>query len=309
MNMLVTGALGFIGSNYVRRRKNAHPEDYIRVFDNEGYGSDRRNIEGLDVELFRGDIRNEGDVREAMEGIDTVVHFAAESHVDHSIKSALPFTTTNVVGTQVLLEEAVRAGVKRFHHVSTDEVYGHLPSTGYFTESSPYNPRNPYAATKAGSDHLVRACANTKGLHATISNCSNNYGPRQALDKLIPKAVEYAISGKAFPLYAGGGQVRDWLYVDDHCEAIDRIIERGASGDSFVIGGDSERTNLEIVRRVYELCGKEPLIETVTDRPGHDQRYAIDHSKITKHLGWKPTKSLEEGLEETVRWYKQRYGW
>ncbi len=306
MNLLVTGACGFIGSNFVRYWKREHPEDRVSVLDSLVYGSDIHNLDGLDVPLFKMDIRDQPMVSFAMLDIDTVVHFAAQSHVDHSIKSAIDFATTNVVGTQVLLEEAVRAGVKRFHHVSTDEVFGHLPEGGKFHEESPYAPRNPYAATKAGSDHLVRAAVNSTGLHATISNCSNNYGPRQALDKLVPKAITYALENKPFPLYGAGNQVRDWLHVDDHCRAIDLILQHGKAGSSYVIGGDTEMTNLEVVTKIYELCGQEPNIVSVQDRPGHDFRYAIEHRKISEELGWQPSVSFEDGMKSVVDWYRSR---
>jgi dTDP-glucose 4,6-dehydratase len=255
--------------------------------------------------VVRGDIRDRRTVEDSLEGTDAVVHFAAETHVDHSIGDASSFVLTNVYGTYHLIDVACKRGI-RFHHVSTDEVFGHLPHRGSFNETTPYAPRNPYSATKAGADHLVRSFVNTHGLQATISNCSNNYGPRQAMDKLVPKAIAYAVEGRPFPLYAGGHQVRDWLHVDDHASAIACILEKGTPGETYLVGGDCELANRDLVRRIYELVGTEFQAETVTDRPGHDLRYSIDHSKLTRELDWKPTIPLDDGLRRTVDWYVER---
>jgi dTDP-glucose 4,6-dehydratase len=302
--LLITGGAGFIGSNFAHHWNRQRPNDKIVILDKMTYGSNARNLKGLNanVGLVVGDIRNRQTVEEVMEGVDAVVHFAAETHVDHSIENAQRFVETNVLGTYNLLEAVrLRPGV-RFHHVSTDEVFGQILE-GKFDEHTPYAPRNPYSATKAGADHLVRSFVNTHNINATITNCSNNYGPRQATDKLIPKAIEYARALRPFPLNGGGTQIRDWLHVDDHCKAIGVVLQHGKRGETYLIGGDNELTNLELVRKIYQTTGNTPSIAFIADRPGHDVRYAIDHGKITRELGWVPTRNFDAGLEETVKWY------
>jgi dTDP-glucose 4,6-dehydratase len=241
---------------------------------------------------------------------DAVVHFAAESHVDRSIQGPEAFVETNVLGTFILLEAARRYG-KRFHHISTDEVFGSLgPNAPAFNESTPYDPRSPYSASKAASDHLVRAYFHTYDLPVTISNCSNNYGPYHFPEKLIPLAITHLLSGEKVPVYGDGRQVRDWLFVADHCEAIDVILHEGKIGETYCIGGRSERENIWIVKKLIEIIGQdESMIEFVADRPGHDRRYAIDCSKIKNELGWAPSVSLEQGLAKTVEWFRENESW
>ncbi|MDP3758674.1 MAG: dTDP-glucose 4,6-dehydratase, partial [Candidatus Daviesbacteria bacterium] len=247
----------------------------------------------------------------AMRGIDTVVHFAAESHVDRSIKDPSVFVTTNVVGTQVLLDCARKHTVKRFHHISTDEVFGALPLEGgqSFNEHTPYDPRSPYAASKAGSDHLVRAYFHTYNLPITITNCSNNFGPYHFPEKIIPLFITNLLANKKVPVYGDGLYVRDWLYVEDHCSAIELVLEKGQIGETYCIGGGNQISNLDLTKKILEALGKdESMIEHVADRPGHDRRYAIDASKI-KALGWSPKHSFDEALIKTIEWYKQNKAW
>ena len=317
--ILVTGGAGFIGSNFVHRWRRNHPEDRILVLDKLTYAADPSQIEGLEnVELVRADIQN----RElavhllAKHHIRKLVHFAAESHVDNSIKGPAAFIQTNVLGTFALLEAAreVWAGDRdaRFLHVSTDEVYGALGETGKFFEGMAYAPNSPYSASKAGSDHLVRAYHHTYGLPVLTTNCSNNYGPRQHPEKLIPLAITRMAKGEPIPIYGDGQQVRDWLYVEDHCKAIETVIASGIPGETYCIGGDNEQKNLDLVDllcdRVDEALGRplgtsRKLKTFVQDRAGHDRRYAIDASKIQLELGWKPTVNFQEGLKKTVEWY------
>jgi dTDP-glucose 4,6-dehydratase len=244
-----------------------------------------------------------------MEGVDTVVHFAAESHVDRSISGPAAFIKTNITGTFILLEAARDAKVKRFHHISTDEVFGSLPAdpTVKFSESTPYDPRSPYSASKASSDHLVRAYFHTFGVPVTISNCSNNYGPYQFPEKFIPVQILKALRGEKLPVYGDGSNIRDWIHVLDHARGIEAILLKGKAGETYCLGGDAEKTNLEVARAILQELGlNESHIEFVTDRPGHDHRYAIDFSKATRELGWKPQITFEEGLRHTVAWYTQR---
>ena len=317
--ILVTGGAGFIGSNFVHRWRRNHPEDRILVLDKLTYAADPSQIEGLEnVELVRADIQN----RElavhllAKHHIRKLVHFAAESHVDNSIKGPAAFIQTNVLGTFALLEAAreVWAGDRdaRFLHVSTDEVYGALGETGKFFEGMAYAPNSPYSASKAGSDHLVRAYHHTYGLPVLTTNCSNNYGPRQHPEKLIPLAITRMAKGEPIPIYGDGQQVRDWLYVEDHCKAIETVIAKGVPGETYCIGGDNEQKNLDLVDLLCDLVdealarpiGTSRKLKTfVQDRAGHDRRYAIDASKIQLELGWKPTVNFQEGLKKTVEWY------
>jgi dTDP-glucose 4,6-dehydratase len=275
------------------------------------------NLAGLEGDkhfrFVKGNITNKRVVEKVMVDVDAVVHFAAESHVDRSVVSPGAFVRTNVMGTYVLLEAARQYGV-RFHHVSTDEVYGSLARNGVdrFSEESKYDPRSPYSASKASADHLVRAYFHTYGLEVTISNCANNYGPFHFPEKLIPVAITRLLTGGKVPIYGDGGQVRDWLYVTDHCRAVDMIVRKGRVGETYLVGAMEEAfTNLELVRKIIRLMGRreEECIEFVTDRPGHDQRYAIDSSKIRKELGWKPMIDLDEGLAKTIKWYEENEGW
>jgi dTDP-glucose 4,6-dehydratase len=317
--ILVTGGAGFIGSNFVHRWALRHPEDRILVLDKLTYAADRRHIEGLpQVNLVVGDIQN---LELALHLISSrnvrkVVHFAAESHVDNSIKGPAAFVQTNVLGTFSMLEAARQAWANdpacRFLHVSTDEVYGALGDTGRFREDTPYAPNSPYSASKAGSDHLVRAYFHTYGLPVLTTNCSNNYGPRQHPEKLIPLAIGRMARGELIPIYGDGQQVRDWLFVEDHCAGIERVIERGRCGETYNIGGDNEWKNLDLVdtlcdevdRALGRPQGTSRKLKTfVQDRPGHDRRYAIDAAKIRTELGWRHEVSFQEGLAATVRWY------
>lgn len=316
MKLFVTGGAGFIGSNFVRYYLQEHPEDQIINFDLLTYAGNLANIEDtLDAErhvFVKGDIRRPDQVRTAMAGCDVVVHFAAESHVDRSITGPGEFVTTNVVGTQVLLDAARELKVQRFHHISTDEVFGALPldSQKRFDERTPYNPHSPYSASKAATDHLVRAYHDTYDLPVTISNCSNNYGPYHYPEKLIPLFITNLIEGKKVPVYGDGLYVRDWLHVIDHARAIDLILQKGRVGETYLIGGYGERSNKQVVELLLKyLDVDESVVERVADRPGHDRRYAIDPHKIESELGWAPTINFEDGLLQTVEWYKQHEDW
>ena len=248
-----------------------------------------------------------------MKGVNIVVHFAAESHVDRSIMEPAAFVMTNIVGTQVLLDAALKNNIKKFHHVSTDEVFGHLSLDDQekFNENTPYDPRSPYSASKASSDHLVRAYHKTYGLPITITNCSNNFGPYQFPEKIIPLAITNVLEGKKIPIYGDGLYVRDWLYVEDHCRAIDAVLENGKTGETYCVGGlTQDINNLEVAKKIIKILGKdENMIFFVKDRPGHDRRYAIDWSKIKKELSWEPLHSFDEWLESTVNWYKKNEAW
>jgi len=331
-HVLVTGGAGFIGSNFVRRLTEKHPDTCAVVFDSLTYAGNLDNLEGIDRGKYvfvEGDIADPEKVGWTFQklNIDTVVHFAAESHVDRSIHDPGAFIRTNITGTFVLLEAARRAweGKKdvRFHHVSTDEVYGSLgPKDPAFRETTPYDPSSPYSASKAAADHLVRAYFRTYKLPVTISNCSNNYGPFQYPEKLIPVIVLHALEGKELPVYGDGKQVRDWLYVEDHCDAILAILEKGETGETYNVGGDCEKENLWIVKQVCAILDgtkpllvngsyrpREELIRHVPDRPGHDRRYAIDFSKIYEKLGWQPAHKMWEGLKKTIQWYVANGKW
>lgn len=314
--LLVTGGAGFIGSNFILYWMKNHPEDVIINLDKLTYAGNLENLKNVEhnpnYSFVHGDICNPQTVVKAMQGVDTVVHFAAETHVDRSIMDASAFVQTNVVGTNVLLRAATDAQVKRFHHVSTDEVFGTLPfDDTKFTEHTPYDPRSPYAASKAGSDHLVRAYHETYGLPITITNCTNNFGPYHFPEKLIPLAITNILEGKKVPVYGDGMQVRDWLYVEDHCRAIELVLEKGKVGETYCVGGLTEDIpNIEVVKKILHLLGKdESMIEYVKDRPGHDRRYAIDWKKINQELGWQPKYSFDEWLEKTIAWYKKNESW
>jgi dTDP-glucose 4,6-dehydratase len=315
MKILITGGAGFIGSNFIRYILQKYPEDEIVNLDLLTYAGNLENLKDVEknprYKFVKGDIADKMLVGELVRSVEIIVNFAAESHVDRSILDSSAFVRTNVVGTHVLLEAARANGLKRFHHVSTDEVFGHLgPAGPAFNEKTPYAPRSPYSASKAASDHLARAYFHTYRLPVSISNCSNNFGPFHFPEKLIPLAITNLIEGKKVPVYGDGLQVRDWLFVEDHCEAIDLIIRSGKIGETYCVGGNAEKPNIEIVRTVLALLGKgEEMIEYVKDRPGHDRRYAIDFSKIKTDLNWEPRTSFEEGMQKTVAWFQQNQEW
>ncbi len=311
MKILITGGAGFIGSNYVYTHLEAHPEDELTVLDALSYSGHRSHLseaEARGLRFIEGRIEDRDLVRALFEesAFDAVVHFAAESHVDRSIENPALFVVTNVLGTQTLLDAARDFGVKRFHHISTDEVYGDLGfgTTDLFTEDSPIRPSSPYSATKAASDFLVLSYLRTYGLPVTISRCSNNYGPYQSTENLIPLLISKASRNEPLPLYGTGRNVRDWLFVQDHCEAVLAILKRGKIGEIYNIGGGGERENLQVARTVLSSLAKsEDLIHFVPDRKGHDERYGMDYSKISQDLGWKPRISFEEGMQQTILWY------
>jgi len=317
MKILVTGGAGFIGSNFILYWLRSHPQDLIVNLDKLTYAGNLENLESVkdnpNYSFVHGDICDSNTAEKAMERVDAVVHFAAESHVDRSITAPQEFVRTNVVGTQVLLSAALKLGIKRFHHVSTDEVYGslNLEEKNIFNERTNYKPRSPYSASKAGSDHLVRAYFYTHNLPITISTCSNNFGPYQFPEKLIPLAITNLLEGKKVPVYGDGFYVRDWLYVEDHCRAIDLILEKGKLGETYCVGGLTEDiNNLEVVKKILKTLGKsEDDLEYVKDRLGHDRRYALDWSKIKNELGWKPLYGFDDWLEKTINWYKQNEKW
>ncbi len=329
-NLLITGGCGFIGTNFIRYllEESDFTGRVINV-DKITYAGNPENLTDIEerfperYRFVKADICDRAKMAEVFDAyeIDAVCHFAAESHVDRSIVGPDAFIQTNVIGTFNLLELA-RERLERmelFHHISTDEVFGSLGTEGYFTEETPYRPNSPYAASKAASDHFVRAYNKTYGLPVTISNCSNNYGPYQFPEKLIPLMILNALEGKALPVYGDGLNVRDWLYVHDHCVAIWEIMKRGRRGETYNIGGDGEKTNLEVVRMICDFVdelvppksmkSRRELITFVKDRPGHDRRYAIDFSKIRRELGWQPRESFESGLKKTIRWYLEHREW
>jgi dTDP-glucose 4,6-dehydratase len=306
--VLVTGGAGFIGSGYVRHRLASHPGDRVRVLDKLTYAGRRENLEGVEgCELVVGDIADADAVAAAIEGCDALVNFAAESHVDRSIEAPGEFIQTDVYGTYVLLEAARHAGI-RYVQISTDEVYGSI-ADGSFTESSPLDPSSPYSASKAGGDLLVSAYEHTYGTDALIARGSNNYGPRQHPEKLIPLCILNALAGDPLPVYGDGLQVRNWLWVDDFAAAIDVVLERGKPGETYNVGGPDERPNIEIVRAILELTGRdESLIEHVPDRLGHDRRYSLGSEK-TEALGWKAQVGIDDGIRAVVDWYRENEDW
>ncbi|MBI5643004.1 MAG: dTDP-glucose 4,6-dehydratase [Deltaproteobacteria bacterium] len=339
--ILITGGAGFIGSNFVLHMRSAHPEDRIIVLDKLTYAGNLDNLKSLsndpNYRFIRGDIGDFNLLEDIFTGedIDIVVNFAAESHVDRSILGPKAFIETNILGTFALLEAARKSWLKdgkapedkKFLHVSTDEVYGSLGETGFFVETTPYSPNSPYAASKASSDHLVRAYHHTYGLPVLTTNCSNNYGPFQFPEKLIPLMIINALKGKPLPVYGDGKNVRDWLYVGDHCTAIDTVLSKGRPGETYNVGGRNEWKNIDIVSLVCDiidekaagdkkLAGSYPfngkrksLIEFVKDRPGHDRRYAIDCGRIERELGWSPKFTFEKGIRDTVEWYINNRPW
>ena len=317
MKLLVTGGCGFIGSNFVRLWRDRYPTDSIEIIDKLTYAGHRENIDNLPVNLVIGDICNSDIVKPLMDGIDVVVNFAAESHVDRSIVDPSVFIRTNVLGTYTLLDAALKNQIKLFHHVSTDEVFGSLglKSDYKFNEFTPYAPNSPYSASKASADHLVRSFNHTYNLPVTISNCSNNFGPFQDPEKLIPRFITNLILGKKIPLMGKGENVRDWIYVEDHCSAIDLIIhsalkDKKIIGQTFCVGSSEEKSNMEITKIILQYFGRDKsLIEFIPHRLGHDLRYAIDSSKLRKKLRWRPKFPFQKRIKQTIEWYIANQNW
>lgn len=313
LKMLVTGGAGFIGANFVHYTDKEHPEYKITVLDALTYAGNPTSLESVSgINFVQGNICDEGLVDKLVSESDIIVHFAAESHNDNSLSNPFPFIETNIIGTYHLIQ-AARKYDKRFHHVSTDEVYGDLEigSLDKFNETTPYKPSSPYSSSKASSDLLVRAWVRSFGLRATISNCSNNYGPYQHVEKFIPRQITEILSGNQPRLYGTGEQIRDWIHVDDHNSAVHLILEKGVIGETYMIGSNGEKSNKEVVESVLELMGKSKGgYVHVNDRPGHDQRYAIDAAKLRTELGWKPKyTNFDDGLRKTIEWYEHNKGW
>ncbi len=315
MKLLVTGGAGFIGSNFINYWLKNYPDDQIINLDVLTYAANLENLTTLEnnpnYKFVQGDICDIGLVNELVKEVDAIVHFAAESHVDRSILNSADFIRTNVEGTRVLLEAAKNNGLKRFHHISTDEVFGSLEfNSPRFNEKTPYDPRSPYSASKAASDHLVRAYYHTYGLPVTISNCSNNYGPYQYPEKLIPHFITNLLKGEKVTVYGEGKNIRDWIHVDDHNRGIDLILKKGRIGETYCLGGDSEVDNLNLTGKILSLMGfGEEMITYVKDRPGHDLRYGIDYTKAKTELGFEPKISLNDGLSATINWYQNNKNW
>lgn len=314
MRILVTGGAGFIGSNFVHHTVRTRPDVHVTVLDALTYAGDERSLDPVEgkVVFAKGDIADPDVVDSLVKDVDLVVHFAAESHNDNSLHDPWPFLRTNVIGTYQLLEAVRRYGV-RYHHVSTDEVYGdlELDDPAKFTPDTPYNPSSPYSSTKAASDLLVRAWARSFGVQATISNCSNNYGPYQHVEKFIPRQITNVVDGVRPKLYGTGENVRDWIHVDDHNAAVWAIIEKGRIGETYLIGADGEKDNKTVIELILELMGQEPTAyDHVNDRPGHDMRYAIDATKLRTELGWEPQyTTFRDGLAATIDWYRANEAW
>ncbi|HSF25839.1 MAG TPA: dTDP-glucose 4,6-dehydratase [Blastocatellia bacterium] len=314
MRLFITGGAGFIGSNFIRQVLTTHPDYQVVNFDKLTYAGNLDNLRDVETRanysFVRGDICDRPAIDDAIGGADIVVNFAAESHVDRSIEHAADFIQTNVLGTQTLLDAARAAGVSRFVQISTDEVMGSCQEGGYFTEASALEPNSPYAASKAAAEHLVRAASVTFGLDVVITRASNNYGPYQFPEKLIPLMITNALEDKALPVYGDGLNVRDWLYVEDCCRAIDAVMHRGRSADVYNIGSRAEKTNLEVVHALLDLLGKpRSLVKFVTDRLGHDRRYATDPAKLENELGWRPMETFESGIVKTVQFYRENAKW
>jgi len=315
VKLLVTGGAGFIGSNFIHYIVRRYPHYHILNVDALTYAGNLENLRTIEghpnYRFVKADIADRAAMEPLFrEGLDAVLNFAAESHVDRSIMQPDLFVRTNVLGTQTLLDLAKQYKVGKFVQISTDEVYGTLGDTGLFTEETPLAPNSPYSASKAGADLLVRAYHETYGLNVNITRCSNNYGPYQFPEKLIPLMIRNALEDKPLPVYGDGLHVRDWLYVEDHCSAVDLVLHKGVSGEVYNIGGNNERTNLEVVKTILAELGKpESLIRFVKDRPGHDRRYGINATKIRRELGWKPKYSYETGIQETIRWYLANQDW
>ncbi len=314
MKLLVTGGAGFIGSNFICYWMSEHPEDEIINLDFLTYAGNLENLKSVEqnknYKFVKGDICDRDLVFCLVKDVDIVIHFAAESHVDRSIMEPSAFIRTNVLGTQVLLD-AVREYKKRFHHISTDEVFGALKlGDPAFNEETPYDPRSPYSASKAASDHLVRAYYHTYGIEMTISNCSNNYGPYMFPEKVLPLFISNLMEDKKVPVYGDGQQIRDWIHVLDHARGIDFVLQKGKIGETYCLGGNSEMANLDVTKMLLNLMEKdESYIEFVKDRPGHDRRYAIDFTKAKNELGWEPQISFEQGLKDMIDWYKNNQEW
>ncbi|CAI8715807.1 dTDP-glucose 4,6-dehydratase [Bacillus pseudomycoides] len=316
MNVLVTGGAGFIGSNFVRYFLKKYPDSHVINYDLLTYAGNLSSIKDIEPHsnytFIQGDIRDAKKIQAVMQDykIDSIVHFAAESHVDRSIQGPMQFYTTNIVGTALLLEAAKAFGIQRFLHISTDEVYGSLGEIGYFTEETPVSPNSPYSASKASSDLIALSYFETYKLPVIVTRCSNNYGPYQYPEKLIPLMITNAMEDKELPVYGTGQNVRDWLHVFDHCTAIDLVLHNGRDGEIYNVGGNNEKRNIEIVETILEKLGKSKnMISFVPDRLGHDWRYAIDSSKLQRELGWKPIYSFTKGLEDTMEWYRNNEQW
>jgi dTDP-glucose 4,6-dehydratase len=310
VRILVTGGAGFIGSNFVHHMLETHPDYGIVVLDKLTYAGRKENLQDVwnKITFIKGDIAKKDDVEKAMKDCDCAVNFAAETHVDRSIVEAGTFVLTDVLGTYNLLETGRKLGIERFEQISTDEVYGHITS-GSFREEDKLNPRNPYSASKAGAELICRSYFETYDFPVVITRSSNNYGPYQHPEKLIPKTIIYAILNKPIPVYGKGENVRDWLYVEDNCEAIDLVLHKGKAGEAYNIGAQQELMNIQVVKTILKLCKKpESLIEFVKDRPGHDLRYSLDTEKI-RRLGWKLKTEFDKGIEATVKWYQQNVKW
>lgn len=317
-NILITGAAGFIGANFAEFFVNKHPDYNIIVLDKLTYAGNMQNLNNVinKITFIKGDICDFEFIKEVLDKyyINGIIHFAAESHVDNSIKNPFIFTQTNVIGTHTLLEASKQiwgeGSHNKFVHISTDEVYGSLEETGYFTETSPIKPNSPYSASKASSDLIALAYKETYKMNINVTNCSNNYGAYQHNEKLIPHMIKLALNNEKLPIYGNGLNIRDWLYVEDHCEAIDLVFHKGISGQRYNIGGHNEKRNIEIVKLILNHLGKpESLISYVEDRKGHDYRYAIDPTKIKQELGWYPKTKFEDGIVKTIDWYLKNPEW
>ncbi|MBU0722459.1 dTDP-glucose 4,6-dehydratase [Patescibacteria group bacterium] len=315
MKILVTGGAGFIGSNFISYWLNKYPTDSIVNLDVLTYAGNLENLRQVEnnknYKFVKGDICDVALINELVQDINLIVHFAAESHVDRSIIDSSDFIRTNVEGTRILLDAAKNNGKIRFHHISTDEVFGSLGlNDPAFNETTAYDPRSPYSASKAASDHLARAYYHTHNLPITISNCSNNYGPYQFPEKIIPLFITNLLENKKVPVYGQGKDIRDWIYVDDHNRGVDLIIQKGKIGETYCLGGNSELTNLELTKKILKLMDQsEDMIEYATDRLGHDLRYAMDYSKAKSELGWEPAVNFDTGLKNTLKWYKNNQEW
>jgi dTDP-glucose 4,6-dehydratase len=319
MNILITGGLGFIGSNFYNTFKKKYPDYNLVILDSETYAADESNIENhREARIIKFSITERERLFKLFDNykFDSVIHFAAESHVDNSILNPMEFVQTNIIGTLNLLDASIKYGIKLFYHISTDEVFGHLGAVGSFDEKTAYDPRSPYSASKASSDHFVRAYYHTYGLPVVISNCSNNFGPNQHQEKLIPTIIKSILNGKQIPVYGNGQNVRDWLYVQDHVDAIDMIFHKGKVGETYCIGGRNELNNLRLVRLICDKIdnikqweqNSQDLITFVEDRKGHDFRYSIDSTKVKEQIGWEPKVNFNEGLDRTIDFYFKKFG-
>jgi dTDP-glucose 4,6-dehydratase len=319
MNILITGGLGFIGSNFYNTFKKKYPDYNLVILDSGTYAADEDNIDDVrSSRIIKFSITERERLFKLFENykFDSVIHFAAESHVDNSILNPMEFVQTNIIGTLNLLDASIKYGIKLFYHISTDEVFGHLGAVGSFDEKTAYDPRSPYSASKASSDHFVRAYYHTYGLPVVISNCSNNFGPNQHQEKLIPTIIKSILNGKPIPVYGNGQNVRDWLYVQDHVDAIDMIFHKGKVGETYCIGGRNELNNLRLVRLICDKIdnikqweqNSQDLITFVEDRKGHDFRYSIDSTKVKEQIGWEPKVNFDEGLDKTIDFYFKKFG-